>query len=396
MLPSPFSRLRQRLLPAALLLAAGLAACPVAAAPYLPQSAAQVLERLPLAPTDPTARELRALRQALAQQPGRLDLAVHLARRYSELGRISGDPRFAGYAQAALAGWWEQSDPPAEVLLLRATLRQRTHDFDAALADLAALLGRNPRDGQARLTRATILQVQGAYAAAASECAALRRLAPELVWAACAYGLASMNGQLRESYAALDRLLARQSEARPAVEVWVRSLLAEMAARAGLNDAAEAHFRASLAIDPTDHYLLNAYADWLLEQRRPSEVLVLLAGQQRTDALLLRHALALQQLASPQLAANLEQLRARFAASRLRGDRVHLREEARFTLQLLGDRPAALTLARDNWAVQKELPDLRLLVDSALAARDAATLAEARQWLHKTRTEDVVLDRLLS
>ena len=204
------------------------------------------------------------------------------------------------------------------------------------------------------------------------------------------------NGQLRESYAALDRLLARQSEARPAVEVWVRSLLAEMAARAGLNDAAEAHFRAGLAIDPTDHYLLNAYADWLLEQRRPSEVLALLAGQQRTDALLLRHALALQQLASPQLAANLEQLRARFAASRLRGDRVHLREEARFTLQLLGDRPAALALARDNWAVQKELPDLRLLVDSALAARDAATLAEARQWLHKTRTEDVVLDRLLS
>ncbi len=56
---SPCSRLRRQLPPAARLLAAGLAAglaaSPVTAAPYLPQSAAQVLERLPLAPTDPTA-----------------------------------------------------------------------------------------------------------------------------------------------------------------------------------------------------------------------------------------------------------------------------------------------------------------------------------------------------
>jgi predicted Zn-dependent protease len=139
---------------------------------------------------------LRALREELARQPHRLDLAVEIARRYTELGRVKGDPRFAGYAQAALANWWEQPEPPSEVLLLRATLRQRNHDFDAALLDLATLIRRNPRDGQARLTRATILQVQGDYAAAAAECTALRRLAPELVWAACSYGLASVNGRL--------------------------------------------------------------------------------------------------------------------------------------------------------------------------------------------------------
>ncbi len=373
-----------------------LVAAGAAAAPYVPQSDEQVLERLPLAPTDPTARALRDLRQALAQQPGRLDLAVQLARRYTELGRVTGDPRFAGYAQAALAGWWEQAEPPTEVLLIRATLRQRTHDFDAALADLAALLGRQPRDGQARLTRATILQVQGAYDAAASECTALRRLAPEVVWAACAYGLASVNGHLRESYDALNALLARQVEAKPEVQGWVLSMLAEMATRAGLDGAAEAHFRAALAIDPSDHYLLTAYADWLLDQQRPTAVVKLLASQQRTDALLLRQTLALKQLGSPQVAASVEQLRARFASSRLRGDRVHLREEARFTLELLGDQRAALAMARENWALQKELPDLRLLVESALAMRDAATLDEVRHWLQRTRSEDVVISRLLS
>lgn len=365
------------------------------AVPYLPQSDTQVLERLPFAPTDPSARELRALREELARQPQRLDLAVEIARRYTELGRVKGDPRFAGYAQAALANWWEQSEPPSEVLLLRATLRQRNHDFDAALLDLAALIRRNPRDGQARLTRATVLQVQGNYAAAAAECTALRRLAPELVWAACSYGLASVNGRLRESHDALHALLARQPQVSPEIRAWVLSMLAEMAARAGLDDAAEAHFREALAIDGSDHYLLNAYADWLLDHGRPAQVVKLLTSRQGSDALLLRYTLALKAMNSPELAAHVEQLRARFAASQLRGDRVHQREQARFTLELLGDPQAALTLARENWTVQKELPDLRLLVETSLATRDLATLASARQWLAQARSEDVVINRLL-
>lgn len=367
----------------------------VAAVPYVPTADEQVLERLPLVASDPGARELRALRAELARQPERLDLAVALARRYTELGRVKGDPRFAGYAQAALAKWWEQAEPPAEVLLVRATLRQRTHDFDAALTDLAILLRRDPRDGQARLTRATILQVQGAFDAAANECAALRRLAPEVIWAACTYGLASVTGRLRESHDALAALLAWQPEAKPEVRAWVLSMLAEMTARAGLNDAAEEHFREALAIDPSDHYLLTAYADWLLDQQRPAQVVKLLDRQQRTDALLLRHALALKALNSPDLAPAVEQLRARFAASRLRGDRVHLREEARFTRELLGDNQTAVALARDNWAVQKEVPDLRLLLETARASNDVATVESVRQWLARSRTEDVVINRLL-
>lgn len=376
-----------------------LAAADSAAVPYVPKSDDQILERLPLAPADPTARELRALRQELASQPERIDLAVQLARRYTELGRIKGDPRYAGYAQAALAKWWADADPPAEVLLIRATLRQRTHDFDAALADLTDLIKRNPRGAQARLTRATILQVQGKFDAAAADCATLRRLAPEIVWAACAYGLGGVNGRLHESYEALNSLLAGQPAAAPEVRAWVLSMLADMASRAGLQHEAEAHFRAALAIDPSDQYLLTAYADWLLDERRASAVLKLLDGQQRTDALLLRYALALKALKAlnaPELDSRVEQLRARFAAGRLRGERsVHLREEARFTLELLGDSQAALALARDNWAVQKELPDLRLLVETSLAAHDSATLHSARQWLAQSRAEDVVISRLL-
>ena len=133
-----------------------------AAAPFIPQSDQQVLERLPFAASDPVMRELRALSDRLKRQPDNLPLALGLARRYLELGRVTGDPRYAGYAQAALAPWWELPQPPEEVLVMRATLRQRMHLFDAALTDLSAALRRQskqragaarPRDGPAGARR---------------------------------------------------------------------------------------------------------------------------------------------------------------------------------------------------------------------------------------------------
>lgn len=365
-----------------------------AAAPFVPASDGQVLERLPFVPADPAMRELRAMRASLTRDPNNLALAVQVARRYAELGRISGDPRYAGYAQAAIAPWWDLPAPPRDVLLLRATLRQRVHDFDAALADLSKLLGADPRNAQARLTRATVLQVQGQFEAARRECAELRSLADELVWAACACSAAGTSGELRESYDRLLSIFGRAPEVRPAVQVWVHSILAELAARASLAQAAQAHFRNALALDPADHYTLAAYADFLLDAGRPNEVLKLLGARLHTDALLLVHALALKALASPALPAAVEQLRARFEASRRRGDRLHQREEARFTLHLLADAAAALRLAQENWSVQKEVPDLRILLEAARAAKDEATLRSARDWLERTRMQDVHIERL--
>src|SRR5947208_14158840 len=82
------------------------AAAPAIAAPFVPASDSQVLERLPFSPSDPAVRELRALRGRLEREQNNLPLAVRVAQRYLELGRVTGDPRYAGYAKAALARWW--------------------------------------------------------------------------------------------------------------------------------------------------------------------------------------------------------------------------------------------------------------------------------------------------
>jgi tetratricopeptide (TPR) repeat protein len=207
-----------------------------------------------------------------------------------------------------------------------------------------------------------VLQVQGSYEGAREECRALQNLIQELVWAACLSSVNGATGKLRESYAQLHTALDRYPNAQPGVQSWVLTSLAEMAARAGMAPEAEAHFRAALTRDGADNYLLGAYADFLLDNGRPQEVLALLRDKTRADPLLLRYALALQAQNSKELPAQVAQLLERFEASRLRGDRVHLREEARFTLHLLHAPEAALKLARANWQVQKEPADVRSLL----------------------------------
>jgi Tfp pilus assembly protein PilF len=369
---------------------------PAVGEPFIPASDNEVLERLAVSPSDPALRELRALRGQLRQTPENLVLATRVAQGYLELGRVTGDPRYAGYSEAALTPWWHLDNPPSEVLVLRATLRQRMHQFDAALADLATVLNSNLRNVQARLTRATVLQVQGAYEAAKEECQALKNLTSELVWTACLTGVTASTGRLDDSYRQLRAAFERHRPGQIGLQSWVLTSLAEMAVRAGMMPEAESHFRAAFAVDAADPYLLGAYADFLLDSDRSPEVLALLRDKSGTDPLLLRYALALQARHSKELAEQIEKLRDRFAASRLRGDRVHLREEARFTLHLLAAPEAALELAQENWQVQKEPADVRVLLEAALAAHNAEAIDAVRDWLKESRLEDVQLARLVS
>ena len=126
------------------------------AAPYTPASDNEVLERLPFKPGDPAIREIRALRATLSRDPQNLDLAIRLAQQYFGQATAQGDPRYVGYAQAALKPWWDLPQPPTSVLLMRATLLQYRHDFAGALADLEQALKRDPAHVGAWSLRAVI------------------------------------------------------------------------------------------------------------------------------------------------------------------------------------------------------------------------------------------------
>ncbi|WGG51445.1 hypothetical protein [Rugamonas sp. DEMB1] len=388
---------------ATLLALAALAPAPASqAAPYIPANGSQVVELLPRR-ADATQRELRELRDSLSAHPANLALATDLAQRYIALGRASSDPRFLGYAQAALAPWWRLAAPPPEVRLLRATLLQSAHHFDAALADLDQVVAARPKLAQAWLTRATVQTVRGDYDGATASCARVSALANELVAVTCLANVGAVTGRAQHSEQLLDLTLQRSAGAPPEVAVWSLTLLAEMAARRGAADVAETRFRRALALAPRDGYLLGAYADFLLDQQRPADVLALLREHTRVDALLLRRALALALALTSQqtpnmaaaLAADVSELAARFDAAMRRGDNFHQREQARFELSLRRNASAALALARQNWQVQKEPADIRIYLDAALHAHNAGAARPVLDWIAAHGSEDVAIARLV-
>jgi Tfp pilus assembly protein PilF len=212
----------------------------------------------------------------------------------------------------------------------------------------------------------------------------------------CVAGVDGMSGRLQETYETLLGALRHAPAVTDrSIRSWTLTALADMAERLGRSEWAEDHLRAALELDGEDAYVLAVYADFLLANDRAKEALVLLEGRTRTDPLLLRHALALQARGSRGAKSAIAALGARFEASRKRGDRVHLREEARYALELRHDPEAALALALENWPVQKEPADLRLLVRAARAAGDREALRMAADWMAQTGYEDAVVAPLL-
>jgi Tfp pilus assembly protein PilF len=357
-------------------------------APRLPKDDAEVLEKVPTGSTDPRARREAELRRALAANPTDLATALKLARLDIQESRARSDPRYLGYAQAALARWWDDPAAPAEVLVLRATIRQSLHDFDGALTDLDAVVAKDPDNAQAWITRSVVLTVRWRYDEALASCKPLERLSTPLVVAVCVGSVEAVTGHAQSAYERIEAALAANVRATPDERSWASSTLGEIATRLGHDDVAEKQFLAALAIDPNDGYVLGAYADLLLDTGRAPEAVRLLAGKTDNDGLLLRLALAEAATKSPDAAAHVEAIGARFDAAHLRGDRLHVREESRFELGLRHDAARALELAIVDFSIQREPWDVRVVVEAAAAAHRADAAKPALDFLAEHHLED--------
>jgi Tfp pilus assembly protein PilF len=352
------------------------------AAPYLPASDQTVLMQVPAAAQQ---HELRPLRAALAADPESLPSALALAQAYLELGRSEGDPRFVSYAQATLAPWLQRSTAPVEALVMTAIALQSLHHFDEATGLLARALKRDPRNAQAWLTRATIEQVRGEFAAARHSCTRLIGIADPAVALACVTATNAMTGRLEPGYRSL--ALIADGNRDPKVRGWLLAQLGEMAVRLGRDADAENHFRNALAADPSNTTVAAEYADLLLRQHRPQEVVTLLSGRESQDTLLLRLAIAGERLGTRSGSRWSDLYAQRYAAALFDGDVTHLREHARYELDVRQDRKRALALAARNWQVQREPADVRVYWH-------ASTGVERRvveEWIAAVGYEDATL-----
>jgi predicted Zn-dependent protease len=363
-------------------------ACSAAAlaVPIVPTHVDEMIETLPSRPAE-RQEELR-LRRMLMRDPGDAALAVQLARRHLERARADGDPRHAGQALGALAAWGD-ADAPTDVLLMRATVHQHLHDFDAAASELERVLAREPAHSQAWLTLATVRRVQGRYDASDAACDQLMRLAVQPYGAACHAENDALRGDVEAARLSLRRLVAL-TRGNPELRAWLLTTSAEIEQRAGAPAAAEDAYRAALR-ECSDLYAALAYADLLLEQKRGAEAARLLEAWPRSDAVLLRLALAEPQgAAAHELRARIEQANQRPGTQALHG-----REQARFALGVDRDAVRALRLARDNVRLQREPVDLLVLAQAAMAGGDARALDEARELVKEVGLHDRRIDELL-
>jgi len=341
-------------------------------------------------------RELRGLLAAHRANPADPGAALDLAGRYFNLALDSGDPRYIGYAEAALSAW-PMSTPahvPVEVLVMRGQLLQYRHQFTRALELLDAALAQDPNHVRALAWRAAVNMVVARYDAVRGDCVRLRALTETLLAAGCSAYLDATLGKARQSYEMLLKARAAEPGARPTLQFWTLTVLAEIARRLGDAAAAEAHYRSALAMDGSDQYTLSAYAELLGHQRRWNEVVALLRGWERSDVLLLTLARAERALGRSQAQVRAAALRARFADSALRGDVGNAQDEAWFRLEFEADPKGALALARKNWSTQKEPRDGELLLQAALANRDPAAAAPVLEWMARTGIEDPRLREL--
>lgn len=375
---------------AALLCAWPLAA--VRAELLVPHGDEQVIETLPAAGGQ--RAEERRLRREWAAHPGDERLAVALARRCLDEARSEGDPRRAGQALAALQAWPDAAAAPDEVLLMRATIAQYLHDFDGSARDLLRLVQRRPDHAQAWLTLATVRRVQGRYAESDAACAGVAAAGAGLHAQACRAENDGLRGRFDAARAVLERLCATP-RLDPATRAWLTTTLAELEARAGRPEEAEAAYRVATRLR-ADGYTVMSFADFLSLQGRDAEAMQLLREQPRTDAVLLRLAIAGVRSNGRDAARDAQEVRERMRLAELRPDvrTTHAREHAMFALWVDHAPQRALQLARIDVRQQREPLDLIVLAQAARATGDEVAQREAERIAEEMGLHDERLDTL--
>jgi len=365
------------------------------ATPLQPTRDDEVIEVLPAVKGG--RAEERRLRQQLTQAPRDPGLALAVARRHLDQAHELGDPRFAGMALAALAPWTDDAATPDDLLLMRATLQQYLHQFDAAGVSLQHLLARpGPPRPQAWLTLATVRRVQGRYAESDAACAQVARAGAAIYASACAAENAGLRGDVDRARRSFETLLADPRASDATTRAWLATSLAELEQRAGREHAADAAYRRALELAP-DAYTRLAYADFLIERGRAAQALQLLAGEPRSDAVLLRLAIAGTRAGATTAARDVAEMRERIAAANQRPDArlLHGREQAMFALAIDRDAARALTLARGNVTQQREALDVLVLAQAARASGDLSALQEARKVANDIGLRDRRVEGLL-
>jgi hypothetical protein len=342
---------------------------------YRPADPAQVVLQL---------EQLRTTNVAAANDP---DALIRQVDALIEAGARSGNERYYGYAEQVLQSSRDVRAP--QIAIRRGKLLQHKHEFTQAERVLSEILELNGRDREARLMRAQVRLHLHEPQQALQDCTVLLPLVDLLTSTTCVAQARAALGDLRRAQDLLLRVLDSQ-RGDDATRSWSAGVAAEFAARLGDSSAAGRWYRESFELDPQSHYARITYADWLLSSGRFDEASqVAHRGASLADRA--RIVLAGRDARSDEA----QRLQLAWREADARGERAHLRDRARFELQLLHDPAKAAASARASLQDRNEPDDALILAAAAVATHDRVSLQAVRSWQQRYRYEDVRLESLL-
>ena len=317
-------------------------------------------------------------------------VAAQLARQDISVARQTGDTRYWGRAQAALAPWWDRADAPVELAVLQATVQGGRHEFAVSRAVLTTALARTPSYAQGWLNLASLERLSARYAESLAACEAVARAGQALYAQACRFETKSLQGEHALAVQGLKDLLSQAGDA--GQRAWLLSLLAESEERAGQDAAAADAYVRSLKAEH-DLYTALAYSDLLLRTGKTAQAGQVLAPLPETDAVVLRRGTVWKRLGDARWVEQRQLLKTRVEELQRRGDdaSLHGRELALAALWLDEDGKQALALARGNLRLQREPLDWWVALQSAKLAKDSAALAELEKEIRATGLRDARL-----
>lgn len=288
---------------------------------------------------------------------------LQLASAYLQRARHPGWSSYFHDAEALLANFQAEPQHREHLILLQADILQQQHQFTAALALLEPLLSATPHQLQANLMAARIHLALGDTIGAQRACNRLMREAL-FFFATCSYEVTGRKGQWSAAYSGLKALLQQNPDLPAELAIWTRGILAEQAEQLGQLDAAVAWLEPILTEAPTSLWL--KWADLKLAIKQPEAVyqrlVTLAADAELEDSLLLRLALAEQELGHPSHFGH--QLQQQMQVRILRQDQEHAADLAHYFLRVSPDPQAALQWATINYNSAREPDDLALLTQS--------------------------------
>lgn len=340
--------------------------------------------------------QLSALEEQYNSNPTEEIAAVNFARLAVKQARRLGDTALLRRAERALRPWKNDLQAPNEILIVRANIKQIDHRFTEAMTDLDTVLAREPANPQALLSRAFIRATIGAAKHGLRDCASLQPNVSLTVRETCVARLGGLTGTLEASFRRMQAVLEITPSSKVEERTFALAVSAELAERLSETDKAEAYYSELLSLDPASVFARAVYADFLVSQKRFYEARKIVGDKPHTEALLLISALAGIGTDNAVSISSAKELGARMAADQINKDYSHAREYARFALDCLNDPKLALLFAQENWQVQKEPVDARILARAAIANDAQSSLSGLVLWLDQSGVEDRELARILA